>query len=220
MQGSLVSRVVVNFAHGGWYAQGQERLRKIIAGLGLPFIGLAEYPEGCPSHAEVQYAFKPATVAFARQCGYREIIWMDCSAVPTGPLDPIFEVMEEHGAFVSANYGWLSKQWTTDECFQTMGMSRSQHGEVPHCATGVVGFNLDHPKGLAICDSWYHYGLKTLAFRGPHKIDSVGKNPEGHRHDQSVMSLLAWAHDVPLQPNDRFMDYGPDCKALVRMYPP
>ena len=45
-------------------------------------------------------------------------------------------------------------------------------------------------------------------------------NPQGHRHDQSVLSLLAHKMGVPLQPHT-FLDYGRDKPgAVIAAYPP
>ncbi len=221
-----MTRCVVNLAVGGSFARGQARLRAALADTdpGLPVFAYGpRWPEGCPSHEDLPYAFKLWAMVQAIGHGFTTVIWMDSSAVPVRSVAPLFEVAEREGAFVSDNYGWKNGQWTTDAFLAAEGTTRDAQMAVPHCSALVFGVCLTHPKGVILFD-W----LRTLAKKPEimagardNADKSCSKDPRclGHRHDQSLISLLAWRLEIPLQSNDLFVDYRSPTAAIVPVRP-
>lgn len=232
-------RCVVNYADGGpdhTYYKGQLRLGSILRSSGIPFLSYTIVPGDFPPHQIVPYAFKPACVDDAFSRGFETVLWMDSSAVPQHDLSPIFEIAEARGAFISANYGHSTGTWATDESLAYFGVTRKQAWDIPHCSALVCAFCIANPVGLAL---WEEYRKAALAvpspFLGPHRFsdsdrpDSAGdpRKVEGHRHDQTALSILAWRYGIPLQPNKvdaknpvAFLDYGKDQPhAIVAAYP-
>lgn len=216
-------RCVVNFARDGWYPAGQHRLGLICRELGVDFLGYTAYPAGCPRHQDVPYAFKPYSMRSAIVAGYSSVLWMDASAVPQKPLGPVFDLMESEGAFVSANYGIPTGRWASDLCLKTMGVTRAEAWEIPHCSALVFGVCVEHPTGAALFSEYLRRAQQGDAFRGPWSYapdQAPAPGVEGHRHDQTVLSIVAHRMGVPLRPNGPWLDYGRDKPdAVVAAYP-
>ena len=187
------TRVVVSLGIGEWYPRGQARLRTLCQKFHEDFISWGEYPEGCPTHQEVMYGFKPFVVQHAFDKGYESVLWMDSSAVIEKPLDPIWEIIEKEGAFIPCN-GWTNEQWTHDLCFELCGTPKEQYGKLPHCSALVCGFSRSNPVGRAMFDEWLRLAKDGRAFNGPLVYGDGKGMPKGHRGDQSVLSLLAAKH--------------------------
>lgn len=215
----MSNRCIVNFAQGGNYPAGQRRLARQCGQLGIPFIGYHEYPRGCPDHHTSPYAFKPHCIKHAMEAhGYDTVLWMDASAnIQKHPL-PIFEVAERDGVFMSANYGIRTGKWSTDECLAKHGITREQAWEIEHCSALIFCVSRLHPLGRQIQDEYLAASLDGVSFPGPHRY-AEGREPskgvEGHRHDQTVLSILAWKHGVKLHPNTVWLDYGKACPNAI-----
>lgn len=205
----------------GWYRAGQRRLAQHVKQQGIEFCPYEALPPGClHTHTDRPYAFKPFCVLdAAAKTGRTLVLWMDSSAVPHANLQPIFDVMEKHGAFISANFGWRCEQWTTPQQWAILGLDRKKYGVFEHCSAAVCGFDLEHPVGKSLLDEWAHYANHTLAFVGPREINPPVDQCLGTRWDQTVLSLLAHKRGIPFQHNDRFVTYGKDSSGIVRLYP-
>jgi hypothetical protein len=221
-------RCVVNYARGGWYEQGQARLHQCCDRFGVPFLGFTgDPPCGYSRHDQVPYAFKAACVEAAIRQGFDTICWMDSSAVIQHDPSPIFQIAESLGAFVSQNYGILTGKWSTDACLEEFGLTREEAWKVPHCSALVCAFCPSHSVGGSLWNEYSAAAKKGTALVGPHRATD---NPslfnrwslegvEGHRHDQTVLSILAHKYGIPLQPHT-FLDYGKERPAvIVAAYP-
>lgn len=62
----------------------------------------SDYPDGCPTQYESQYAFKIHAIREAVNAGYRFVLWMDCAFIPRAPIGPVWEWIREHGWLRSA----------------------------------------------------------------------------------------------------------------------
>lgn len=222
-------RCIVNYADNrGWYPKGQARLASQCEKFGVEFLPFSgDAPCGYAPHALVPYAFKAACVEAAIRRGYDTVCWMDASANLQHHPGPIFDLAEKEGAFVSMNYGIKTGKWSTDQCLVEFGLTRQEAWAIEHCSALVCAFCPSHPIGGPLWNEYSAAAKKGTALIGPHnakdaphlfnKWDPTGV--EGHRHDQTVLSILAAKYGVPLQPHT-VLDYGPDRPdAIVAAYP-
>lgn len=224
-------RCIVNFVtNTGWYPRGQARLAAQCERFGVDFL---PFQDDCPvptyaPHSLVPYAFKCAAVEAALNRGYETVCWMDASANIQHHPGPIFDVAESLGAFVSMNYGILTGKWSTDQCLVEFGLTRQEAWAIEHCSALVCAFCPSHPVGKLLWDEYSAAARKGTALVGPHnakdapgmfnKWDPTGV--EGHRHDQTVLSILAAKHGIKLQPHEMGLDYGRERpNAIVAAYP-
>ena len=66
---------IVNIGIGGWYPQGQARLRSYCQGYPLEFAD--ELPSGYPSHEHRPYMLKVLWLSRALQ-RHSKVLWLDC----------------------------------------------------------------------------------------------------------------------------------------------
>lgn len=212
-------RCIVNFAKNGdfpnlWYLRGQERLRRSLQDVGWDGDFLAyndELQVDALPHRIMPYAFKYAALMKSVKAGYQTLLWLDASVFAIKPLDPFFDYIEKNGyAFFSA--GFNCAQWTNDNALSVMRLSRDEAEKIPMYMALCMGFNIQHPRTYQFLDQLAYYATNTTAFRGnwtnDYKTESNDARCLGHRHDQSVGSILAAKYGMELPGSDvNFLAY-------------
>ncbi len=151
------------------------------------------------------YDQKLDAIEQAYQAGARYVLWMDVSFEPVAPLDPIWEIVERNGWFVSKQGESTLGTWTSDDALFHFGINRDQAMEIPLCLSGLVGLDLGAHTGQEILRRW-----KLLAHTFPgnyYNVPGEVQKPlgakttghasfdprcEGHRHDESALSFVLW----------------------------
>ena len=191
------SKAVISVGVGQRFAQGLKRLMTGLVANG--FSGgthlWGEYPEGCPTHEEIPYGFKPWAFDWARRQGYKEVLWLDSACVPVKPLSKLFRMMKK--GYVFAYSPLRIWEWCSDACAEKMGISRENlHGLCPSMWATAMGLNFNTPIANAFLDRWLEHSHDGVTFHGDFEnLDgSVSDDPEvkGHRHDQTVATILAF----------------------------
>lgn len=218
-----MSRCVVNVATGR-FVIGQNRLASLVT---VPLVKWSDnLPLHSPAHKDVPYAFKPwALVAAVRQ-GYKTLLWADACIVPHD-LTALFERIERDGYWMSRN-GWMNAEWTADSAYPDLKVTREENRRIPHVVATAFGINVEHFKGAAFLAEYLRLA-QTSAFWGPwwnsnhpeHRNNSGaapcgGAEVRGHRHDQTVASVLAWKLGFDLtDPPDVFAYKGGETDKTV-----
>lgn len=167
------------------------------------------YPEGCPSHKTHQYAFKVWAMDLAVQGGFRQIMWIDCRCRPVASLEPVWDVIERDGFYVSSEYDAKLGDWCSDEALKLFGIDRGTARCIPLVRGGVFGVDVSSAIGGQV---WQ--GYKALceagAFNGAHQNipgavvthwgggkwkGHVSDDPAvgGHRHDETALAYTLWS---------------------------
>lgn len=188
---------VINFSSGGWYPRGQQRLLASLRDTGwtggVRVFGSTE-ELGCPSHEAAPYAFKPAAFNRVATEGYDVILWCDSAVWANRSIAPVIERIEKEGHILFEG-GWNCAQWTNDTCLKNMGVSRDEAEKMPQISASCMGFDLRHPKAVEFLRRWTAYSLDGQSFRGRwnnhEKTESADPRCLGHRHDQTVASILS-----------------------------
>ncbi len=215
-------RCVVNFAKAApwpnaWYPAGQKRLQRSLQDVGWKGGALfynEEMQVGAPSHRLAPYAFKLGAINQAVKEGYTTVLWADASVFAIQPLDPIFEHIEKHGhVFFMA--GFNCAQWTNDRTLDLMKVSRDEAEKMPMYMALCFGLDVTKDRSRLFLQSLTNYAFHTDAFRGSWNNDSGTESKDtrcqGHRHDQSVGSILAaqFGMEVISGVDTYFAYYGP-----------
>jgi hypothetical protein len=166
-------------------------------------------------HGSAPYAFKVHAIKAALQIDYDRVIWCDASIVPIRPVDPILNYIEEHGYWLVLN-GWNVGEWCADSALAPLNITRQESFQIQLCVGGAFALNLDDRRGR---DFYEHLlAIPDEAFCGPwtndNHIASDDPRVRGHRHDQTVMSVIAWKLGMKLIEKPRFFDYGDSVKRL------
>lgn len=204
---------VINFATNAWYPRGQQRLVESLKEHGFSGDVLtfdSEGAMGCPTHQQAPYAFKPYALKYAYEKGYERILWADASVWAIKPIESVFRYLEEHShmLFVNANTG----TFTSDACLKEMGVDREESFNMTMLMGICMGFNMTHEVCQSFLADWFKHANDGITFPGKWTNDdgSVSSDPrvKGHRHDQSVASILAHRRNMELiVAHYTFMEY-------------
>jgi len=184
--------LIISAGIGGWYPAGIDRLERsvIFNGYGGDLMLLKDYPEGCPSHSDNPYAFKPYLFKKAFDIGYKVVMWVDVSFWATRNPIPMFDFINDNGLYFFKS-GYPLSATATDRLLQATGELRESLVDVPEFATGCVGINIDNPKGKEFFDLWWEYCQNGL-FIG-NRVHSIADSShplfQFSRQDQSAASM-------------------------------
>ena len=100
--------VITSFGKGSWYPKGIERLRNSCDQFGVKCTPFLNYPQGCVTHKETPYAFKPYCIDAVKK--YHDIVlWADSSAWLMNDPKPIFDLIEKQG-YIIFDSKWKNNQ--------------------------------------------------------------------------------------------------------------
>jgi len=119
------------------------------------------------------------------------VCWMDASFFCVKNPMPLFDYVNEHGLYFFKS-GYSLAETATDRLLATAGVSREELYDVPEFATGLVGINIDNPKGKEFFQRWDDYREAGLfgGNRVHDLLDSQHPKFRFSRQDQSAASMI------------------------------
>jgi hypothetical protein len=191
-----MKRAVINVAIGKWFPKGQDRLGSSLL-LHSPDIDTLFWtnvlPDGSPSHSDKPYAFKMFAIQEAIRLGYDSIIWIDASIFAIKDVTPIFEYIEKNDYIFFANS--ILGLFSSDNCLSHFNITRESAMGMTELMGCCFGLNLKSKKCLEFVEECTNHAMDGICFPGDWKNDrlQVSADPKvfGHRHDQTVMTILA-----------------------------
>jgi hypothetical protein len=216
-------RAVVTVATDS-YLPFQERLIARVHDVdpGCTVMSWQSMPDGCPAHAERPYAFKSYALAEAAQVADL-LLWCDAPIVPVRDMAPLWERIERDGYWIARN-GWNNYEWTADSAYNILfpGMpldqARKINKQIPHVVASAFGISVQHPFGEALLREYCRL-CDTTAISGPWRnTPETPCGPSevlGHRHDQTILSFIAWKLSLSLTDCPEIFSYAPGTDASI-----
>lgn len=205
---------IVNFSDSS-FVKGQERLVKSLMdnhyqGDILTFNTYEEI--GSKTHTEVPYGFKVFAIEKARQMGYDVVLYCDASLYAIKDVMPIIKYIIENGHLMEL-CGFSAGQYCSDTCLNELNITREEAFDISLYSAGFTGINFKNPISLDFFEQWFYHAKREKAFIGDwnnnNKQCSEDERCLGHRHDQSVASIIA--HQLKMTKiNPTFMQYQYD----------
>lgn len=167
-----------------------EVLRKI------KLVDVVEYPsEVVNSHPTFlepkSHVYKLFCLEYSKNFG-DNILWLDAGCVPINPMCEMFETISNEEIFMVGDTH-LTKTYTHSDCVRIMSATEDELDDVI-LSSGIIGFK-NNGKYTKLFQDAYNYSL----------IDGcVNGDQENHRHDQSVLSILATRYKCPKQNIDKY----------------
>lgn len=185
---------IISVGVGRWHPKGVLRLSESLRDVGWggsTRFWYNEYPDNCPTHQEMPYAFKVYAVEEAHRNGARFILWCDSSVWAIKNPEPIFAKIQDQGYWFWKT-GYYSDAWCNDAILKAHNITREQAHDIDMISASIMGFDMEHPKTKEFMLRW-RKDCDAGLFAGPW-IKQSG-DPElppymGHRHDQSSASLI------------------------------
>lgn len=175
-----MKRAILNIATGAWYPAGQNRLGRSLVKHGETADKLfsTSFPEGCPTHDEINYGFKPWVFDHAREQGYRQAFWLDASVWLAGPLP--WDHLTKHG-YLFGREGWQVGEWCNENALTLLGITREEAMAIPLMEGKIIGLDFTSQFANDWLDRWL-YAAKIGAFNG---------DWSDHRHDITCGAVVA-----------------------------
>jgi hypothetical protein len=151
------------------------------------------------------YCAKPFVLAHARNTGADIAILLDAAFYPIRSVQPLVEHIARHGYYLCDN-GMNIGEWSSDRCLERMSESRRDVWGLREASSYCVGLNFGDGRCIDLLQRWCGFASDRLTIPGPHDNDQMAAPPlvwrnlgmvssdervRGHRHDQTVLSILA-----------------------------
>lgn len=147
------------------------------------------------------YQAKPFALRYAMESGAAVAILVDASFYPIRSIQPLVEHIVAHGYFLCRN-GHSVGEWTSGRCLELMGMQRDEAIGIEDVSSYCVGVQL---RRRDLVDAWAcrstdaavagpHTNSRNAPMPGQRNPGMCSNDPrcKGHRHDQSVLSILRY----------------------------
>lgn len=199
-----MQRTVVSFADGvGNYAKALMRLELSLKQVGFDgkFKGINDYghinsPHHKGSPDAVPYAFKALSIkkAMEEQDNKGLLLWCDSVVYATKNIDPVFDHIKEHGYLFFDNIGFSIGDYTSDACLEKFCMNREEAFNSKMLMACVLGFDLENEECQKFLSAYIDAALDGISYPGSWTNENLQISNDmrvcGHRHDQSVASIL------------------------------
>jgi len=197
-----MKKVVVSFADGtGHYIKAMARLELSLKQVGFDgsFKGINDYGHiGSPHHKgspeAIPYAFKALSIKKAIEEGADLLLWCDSVVYATKDISPIFDHIEKHGYLFFDNLGYSIGDYTSDACLDKYGMSRQEAFNTKMIMACVMGFDLRNNEALNFLRQYIDAVFDGVSYPGSWTNENLQVSNDmrvkGHRHDQSLASIL------------------------------
>jgi hypothetical protein len=120
----------------------------------------------------------------------KNVLWLDAGVCSLKSLNPIFDLIKTDDIFLVGDVH-INKNFTHKKCSEIMSASEKELND-QHLSSGIFGFKTNGKYIKLIKDSWKYSQIEGV-------IDGFDDN---HRHDQSVLSILASRYNCPTQDID------------------
>jgi hypothetical protein len=116
----------------------------------------------------------------------------------------IFDVIDKQGYFIFSNFVSNVDGWSSDYTLDKLKIDRQTAKLMPEIRAHVIGLNTENKIAMSFLYKWINIAKDGISFRGlPIEVPLLetftnnGKISKevyvkGHRHDQTVASILVW----------------------------
>jgi hypothetical protein len=164
-----------------------------------------------PTHEEIPYAFKPYSIKKVKDLGYDIVIWMDSPVYGIKSLNNFIETIINKSVILFDNIGYTIGDYTSDKCLEHFNISRKESFEIQMIMACLMGFDFRTSLANNVFNEYYNSATEDI-FGGYWTNEanqvSTDNRVKGHRHDQSVMSILANKYKLSiLHPHSTYFAY-------------
>jgi hypothetical protein len=126
----------------------------------------------------VPFAFKPCFFKEVQAKGYKKVLWLDASILPSPEvsLNAIFKMIRKIGFFIQAGDHPIGS-YMNEESASAFGLTMDEAYNILSCSAAIIGIDFTNPKATALMDAWYKAAHHPYAFFSD-------------RSDQNALSIL------------------------------
>lgn len=164
----------------------------------LPVKGGLETNDIVGTFQKSLYGFKPHAVQRAIDAGYKKIIWLDPSVLPTCSMQILIDALDEHPIIVRSGENNLADM-CNDKAFKYFNVTHEELrlNKVRHVAGTIYGFNFNTTKAKHVFELW----------KAAEEDGIFGTQDEfmaGHWSDEACLALAMYCCSVKGYWDDKF----------------
>ena len=166
-----------------------------------------------PEHLEVPYAFKCCAIKKVVDMGYDIVIWMDSPVYAIKDIGHFIQfISDSEGVVLFDNLGYTIGDYTSDRCLELKGWSRDKAFENQMIMACLMAFDMRKQQAKDFVSRYYEAHKTEGMYQGDwanyaNQV-STDNRVKGHRHDQSVASIIAADMGIKLlHPYSTFFAY-------------
>lgn len=152
-----------------------------------------EFPKWCTPHLEVPYKFKYDLINEAIDDGYKKIWWLDSTMRLGGDINNLWGMAD--GVVLFDNIGHPLYKYISDKAVSNLGISESLEN-ILQTWGGAVGFDFN----TKVAETFFANISQQIELGSFVEGKSDREGFISHRHDQAVLSGLAYLNGVNLLP--------------------
>ena len=119
------------------------------------------------------------------------VLYADAGAMWIAMPQDMLNIVHQSGICLVKDRNQINRHWCSDALVKAMGLT-SEELEENQLMAGILGFKAGSPTAKKLFDEALQWGSRKEVLFGPYSsgFGSDG-HPIGHRHDQSILSVLA-----------------------------
>jgi alpha(1,3/1,4) fucosyltransferase len=121
------------------------------------------------------------------------ILYTDAGASWISLPTEMLQNADQRGLCLLRDRNNINRFWCSPDMVQTMSVTEKELAEF-QCQAGAIAFRAGAPEAQAFFEEAYTWGSKKECLFGPKWITPTS----GHRHDQSILSVLSIRRDTPM----------------------
>lgn len=128
------------------------------------------------------------------------VVYSDSGIEVIKRLDPLFEICNKrNGIMLFRTHGQRNKKWTKRDCFVLMNCDSQKYWDAPQ-VMGSFSLYLNNDSNRAFVEEWLNYCCNKNIVTDMPNVCGLENFPEfkEHRHDQSILSLLAVKYKIEI----------------------
>lgn len=163
------------------------------------------YPPGSKLFLDSLYGFKVHAIKEGKNKGYRRVVWLDTAMIPLQKIDFFFPAAEREGVFTVKDSNPI-KNVVSNRCLEYFNLKKE------YLKFNLIGgsfyiFDFSTEKGNKIFEQWYE--AEKAGIFGSQEEES-SERLQGHRHDETVLSICQYFHNSKTCNHDRYNNQADD----------
>lgn len=142
------------------------------------------------------YGFKPHAIQEAIDAGFRKIIWLDPSVLPTAPMEIIINSLDTHPMIVRIGDAPIVSM-SNKKSLKWFNVSEEELKHVKHVGGTIYGFNFDYENARDAFDLWKYAEAEGI-------FGTQEDFMAGHWADEACMALSMHCCGVPQYWEEKF----------------
>lgn len=142
------------------------------------------------------YGFKPHAIQNEIYIGYKKIIWLDPSVLPTVSVKVLFDSLDDHPMIVRTGEHELSKM-CNEKSKKWFGVTDEDIKGVKHIGGTIYGFNFNNEKVREVFELWKKAEEEGI-------FGNQDEFMAGHWADEACLALAMHKVGVPQYWEDKF----------------